>query len=745
MGHFDGRLKQAVETAVEKAKDKAFYECLTKHGFYDVSDTNNGLKDWERASVPDYNQNRMSALAEAIADMMQDLLANPEYGVLTTAAEDIVKKLDMRGSMTASEMDVVGGVLGGLTGGVSESARQAISAQVAAAMDGFKFDPDVIPPISLGLSGLPFSLSNIYKPGMLAPNYDFLYNMEPDKHEGFFEKDGKLMVGPNIPVDIGGSVKILLLRTIFGVPNVDKDCKPQGDIEGGLSMEEFKVIQDVMYLTPAEALEREDVKNFRMTDKQMRSAFYRYIHFILWQPISNPNNWGFLHWGVLTNNACPEQLRTAVCSFLRTNGLALDPAVNPEACMICHCLNAGMAYYVGRNTAVTLLGVSGQNIAGLDENKADIVLDSDQDAFQCKGGVKKDKRLAELHFTWIADILSRLTLATSENDTEIRKRRVAEANLIYSMLGMPTITYGDPASKLPQEHTGIAVANRGLPSLMDGKREFYVFKNEAANLVSGEDVNIVFQSKNVDPEGKYLQQRTIDVLKYVGAVTGIKTIPITSLYRNVERQGNTMAYNWHHGNRISYGAAGKQVNKVYEDDVKIPENQQKGKPGYVTDARFNSYTRKAMVQKALDVTKNGASYDVAATLSRHCGNYTVLQACDISDKDIQNKYHYSLDQLYRMGEVFEDLKKQGIIRKYLLPKRLIQPPKKGNGEPAFHVEVHITGENSKIPLPMAKSEPGNMSPTKETGQTVVMSNPNFLTANMLDAPFVKDNVDKNRK
>lgn len=736
MGHFDGRLKQAVETAVGKAKDKAFYECLTKHGFYDVSDTNNGLKDWERASVPDYNQNRMSALAESIADMVQDVLANPEYGILTTALEDIINKLDMRGSMTASEMDVVGGALGGLTGGVSESARQAISAQVAAAMNGFKFDPDVIPPISLGLSGLPFSLSNIYKPGMLAPNYDFLYNMETGKHNGFYEKDGKLMVGPNIPLDIGGPVKILVLRTIFGVPNVDKDCKPQGDIEGGLTMEEFKVIQDVMDLTPEAALDRDDVKNFTMTDKQMRSAFYRYIHFILWQPISNQNNWGFLHWGVLSNNACPEQLRTAICSFLRTNGLALDPAVNPEACMICHCLNAGMAYYVGRNTAVTLLGVRGQRIAGLDENKKEIVLDADEPARQCPGGVKKNKKLAELHFKWIADILSRLTLATSENDSEIRRRRVAEANLIYSMLGMPTITYGDPASKLPVEHTGNEVANRGLPSLMDG-RKFYVFKNEAANLVSGEEVNVVFQSKSVDPEGKFLQQRTVDVLKYAGAVSGIHTLPITSLYRTVEHQSDLMARNWHWGHRINYRGKAQQVNKVYIDDVPGHENPKK--PGWVTDERFQSYTRPAMVKKGKELADQGV------TLSLHTKDYLVIQACDISDKDIEKKYHYSFDQILRLGEVFKDLKKQGILRAYLQPNRFTPSPKKGNGEPAFHIEVIIQGKGSDIPIPMAKSEPANMSPTEANGQTVALNNPNFLTPNMLDAPFVKDNVDKNRK
>ena len=162
MGHFDGRLKQALRDAVEKVKDRAFYECLTAHGFYDVADQDNGLKDWQRASVPSYNQKRMSALASAIADMFMDILGNDEYGVLSVAMEEIVNKLDLRASMTAGEVDSLGGVVGGLTGGASEAARQAMSSAIAAAMGGNKFDPDVIPPISLGLSGLPFSISNCY-------------------------------------------------------------------------------------------------------------------------------------------------------------------------------------------------------------------------------------------------------------------------------------------------------------------------------------------------------------------------------------------------------------------------------------------------------------------------------------------------------------------------------------------------------------------------------------------------------
>lgn len=733
MGHFDGRLKDAVDRAVEKAKDRAFYDCLTAHGFYDVADPNNGLKDWERASVPERNQARMTALAESIADMIQDVLANPEYGILTTTLEEIIGKLDMRGSMTASEMDVVGGVLGGLTGGSSEAARQAISAQVAAASGGFKFDPDVIPPISLGLSGLPFSISNCYKPGMLAPNYDFLYERETGKHEGFYEKDGKLYIGAGIPVDIGGPVKILVLRTIFGVPNVDKDCKPQGDIEGGLTMEEFETIKTVMDMSPAEALAREDVQKFILSDKQLRSSYYRYIHFILWQPLSNQNNWGFLHWGALANNACPEQLRTALCSFLRTNGLALDPVNGKAACLISHCLNAGMAYYIGRDTPVTLVGVRGKDISAWDPKDKQSIPVAPGVAAQYPA-VKKDKNLAFLHFTWIADILSHLTNGTSENDIALRKRRVDEANLIYSMVGLPQIPYGEATARYPRELTGQELVARGINQLMSGST-IYVFNNKAANLVAGADVKIVYQTNKVDPDGTILRDRSRKVLQYAGALAGIRTIPITSLLRTAYDQGRIMGDNWHRGKRIRYGGA-KPINDFY---VKDADKNPGAKPGYVTDERFRSYTHNGMISTAETLAAKGV------VLSQHCQDPDKVQAIDISNNDLENKYHYSHDQVLRLGHVFEQLKEQGILRKYLPPNSFTPPPKKGNGEPAFHIEVWTDPKNkgSNIALSLADSEPEKMSPT-ENDQTVYMNVPGFNSATALDAVFAKDNVDSKK-
>lgn len=75
-GHYTGELKTAIDDAAAQTKDRegSFYSILNKHGFYDIDDESNGLTPWQRDSVPDYNKRRMSALASAISDMIQDFL-----------------------------------------------------------------------------------------------------------------------------------------------------------------------------------------------------------------------------------------------------------------------------------------------------------------------------------------------------------------------------------------------------------------------------------------------------------------------------------------------------------------------------------------------------------------------------------------------------------------------------------------------------------------------------------------------
>lgn len=736
MGHFDGRLARAVQTAAEhtRGKEGAFYSILNNYNFYDIDDPNNGLTDWQRAGVPEANQRRMSALCNAITDMFVDFLSNDDYGVMTTVLSDVINKLDQRGAQTAGEMDAVGGILGGLTGGASEAARQALSAAIAAAMNGNKFDPDILPPISIGINGLPVSIANFYKPGFTQPNWPFLYEHEVRKEPGFFDDGGRLMLGPSIPMDLGGKARILVLKAIFAVPDVDDHGNPVGDMEGGISEEDFELIKGAMEKSYSELSDKE--KAFTLTAEQSRASYFRYINLVLWGAICNKNNWAYLHWGVLSHNSMPEPVKTAVCSFLRTNGLALDADINAPAAMISYCLNIGMAYHIGRQNPVTIVGIEGQHLIAIaDPNSKEVVEVTNYDkAVRFDGGVPKNPALAKLHFGFIADILIRLTNASSEYDTELRQRRVDEANLIYNYCGYPQVTYGMSPASVPLDVRADAIERRGFLDLM--KSTVYVFHNDSGNYGAGANVKIVLQSSKIDPDGTILQERSKQVLKYLGGQIGVDTIEIGSLYRSPEDQGKAMANNWHNGRRINYNG-GFPINKVYIDWAAthdgVPTYPTTGKKAArgdnglkVSEADFPT-VKKLMQEESARLTKNGI------TVSNHTTDYTKYQAIDIGGLK-----KWSRQQCDRALVVLRDAKARGIIQKWITPNGWGDPPAH-TGEECLHIEV---ATNSTAQIPMAVEDPSVLSPDPASDVAIVVTNENLINKASLDVVFTKDNVDK---
>lgn len=744
MGHFTGRLKNAIADATASAKETSgkFYSILNGYGFYDVDDANNGLLDWQRAAVPTYNQKRISALGNAVADMINDFLGNEEYGVMTTVLEDIIEKLDNRAAMTAGEMDAVGGAVGGLTAGASESARQGLSNAIAAAMQGNKFDPDVIPPISIGINGLPISIANLYKPGTYQPNWTFLY--EKDKELAFdtkFYDNGGLMIGPNIPIALGGVAKILVLKSVFNVPEVDDNGNPKGDIAAGVTAEEFEKIKAVMDKEYGQLTDEE--KSFSLTEAQLQAAYFKYIQLVLWGAIINKNNWSYLHWGVLSHNSCPEPVKTAVCSFLKTNGLALDKDVNSPAAMISYCLNVGMAYHIGRNTPVTLVGIKGQKLKALEKegDKTPVEVTNYDKAVKFDGGVPKDSKLANFHFLMIADILAHLSNGSSPNDVKLRKRRVDEANLIYKYCGMPTITYGDATGSYDNKLKADALEKRGFLDLM--KAKIYVFPNTSGDYGGGADVQIKFQNNTIDPDGTILQERSKNVIKWLANQAGIKTIRIGSLRREAESQGSAMANNWHNGKRIKYGTGGTRVNKVYADYAKkvscTKPYTPTGKVSFddgskIPDSDFAKV-------KAMMIEECKKCMDEGVTVSAHCDDVRRRQAVDISHKNMLQVDNYTMSQVLKFCQACKDAVKQGILQNFIMPDGLGDPKAK-TGEPCIHIVIWTSGKGSEIPVPMAGVDPDALAPTPGKDVEVVVTNMNLITKAALDGVYAKDYVDK---
>ncbi len=739
MGHFDGRLGEAIKNAAERVRgsEGAFYDILKSYKFYDVADTDNQLTDWQRAGVREENQHRMTDLSNAIADMFVDFLSNKEYGVMATVLEDIIGKLDQRAAQTAGEMDAVGGALGGLTGGASESARQALSSAIAAAMQGNKFDPDILPPITIGLNGLPISLANYYKPGFTQPNWPFLYEHEARKESGFYEDDGGLMLGPGIPMSIGGKAKILVLKAIFAVPTVDDHGNPVGDMEGGVSEEQFEIIKGAMDKSYAELTDEE--KNFTLTDEQSRASYFRYVNIVLWDAVCNKNNWAYLHWGIMSHNSMPEPVKTAVCSFLKTNGLALDADINSPAAMISYCLNIGMAYLIGRHNPVTIVGIPGQKLKAIREQKSKEVVEVTEygKAVRYEGGVPKDPALAKLHFSYIADILIRLTNGSSENDVELRKRRIDEANLIYNYCGYPKVSYGQAPGTIDPSLKADALENRGFLELM--KSTVYVFPNKSGDYGSGANVKIEMQTKRVDPEGTYLQPRSKKVLQWLGAQIGVDTIQVASLIRDADNQGRIMCDNWHRGSRISYGKGGTEINMVYVNWTKehggdaATLNPKSPPPAYDTRLKVREadfpVVKQMMRKKAVEI------FNAGRKISNHCVDPTKYQAIDISATHL-SKYGRAVCD--RAVAVCKDAKARKILQGLILPDGWGTPPAQTN-EPALHIEVDPNRTEPEIP--MAAEDPSALAPNPDTDVAILVKNENLTNKASLDVVFVKDNVD----
>ena len=723
-GHFSGRIDSAINNANEKTtgKDGSFYSILNSYGFYDISDEKNELTPWQRAQVPQYNQNRMSDLSSAVSDMLTDFLSNSDYGVLTQTVQDIVDKLDARAAMTQGEMDAVGGALGTITQGTSEASRQGMSGLIASMMGTNKFDPDLIPPISIGFSGLPVSISNCFKPGFFVPNWQFLYEHETVKSPIFYDDgSGKLHIGAGIPLDIGGKQKIMVLKQIFSVLTVENNLTPQGDAETGLSSEEFDIIISASNKnTISELTDKE--KEFKLTDKQIQMSFYKYVQIVLWGTIINKNNWAYLHWGAVSHNSCPEPIKTAVCSYLWTNGLSISTDINSESAFISYCLRTGISYLIGFDKKIKLVLMP--NMKYIDNNKKVITVDSSYNSNvpEIVYGVPKDKNLANIFFTYIADVLCRLTSSSSPDNLDIalRKRRIDEANLIYGYVGYNRFSYGTELTNIDRNCLSDGLVNRQFAKLINSQVPTY--ENKAITLSDPTDITIKINNGVVGT----LTDRTKNVIRYIARRAGIPGVVITSVYRSPSAQARVMYDNRQSANgekTVSYALPGKTVDNVYDNIYKKYHGSPVKK---FTNSSEGNEAKLAMESKVEEYAKT------THPVSRHCSDPTYTQAVDIGPNGTRSAFKLSEAQLKKFHQCCIDVWKEGYLRQYFGPKEYGY---KGN-DPAFHIEVEQT---TTLPTDMDSE---NTDITILPQLEVSMKNTNLLTKSSWDIVLLKDVNDK---
>lgn len=688
--HYSGRLEKAVNKKIEDAP-QAFYDIFTKYDFYDVADPNNSLTDIQRRQVPEQNQTRYTQFSYALTEMFLYMLGG-NSGLFTKHAQELVDKLDARSSANASQLQSLSTSLATVPGmNALAGAMKSAESMTAAAMGTNPYNPDMIPPFSPGMPGLPSGISNTYSAGFFQPNWNFLYDNELTKKSKIYVSGNKLYIGAGIPLT---GMPEISLKKIFGVNGVDKKTlAPTGDLSGGLDVDEFKVI-----LSASKALSTEFdsfVNNsLTLNDSQMRSSFTRYVNIAMWEPISSPTNWLNGHWGALANNSCPEPVKTAVCSYIWTQGMSLDPKRDDVLALISYLLSIGVYYTIGYQYNIKMTWLNGVDISPTPINSNGVL----------PKGVKQSKEIANKYFTWIADVIAR-TVNKSLDKTigkALRKRRVAEANLIYTYVGLSPISFGNSVSTLPPEHTINGLKSRKFNLIAKSGFQFYRYKNEG--IVGGEtpksalatptslSAKLWFTS-TADPK-----PMSVSIMNYIRAlmdISGVKSAAVTSTIRTSVDQVRAMYGNLtQYGNTLKYGVGGTNVIKTYYANKGKPEAQVKA----------------AMVKTCEE--------QPPFRVSRHCANMNERVVFDIGPNSIQPQSARSSFEAVLRAE----MSKKKVILKVLTPK---------NDDPAFHIEIdpHALGD---YPVAVNAEMPTVL---------FTLTNTTLISEDAWNAPFSSDAID----
>lgn len=803
MGHFDGRLQEAVNKAIEKAISKpnddgkpgfvtqgAFYDIFKKHDFFDVADTNNKLTPEQRAQVPLHAQYRYSNFANAIAEMLQYFFTDKDVGILNTL-DNVVLKLDSHVTMTADATKSLGKTMeiaGATTppvgfpnpalasGGNIMKIKEYLT---GLAMGVTPFDKDILSP---NLSGFGFDydvgiLGNLYSPGFIVPDWNFLYEYEYTKSPKFYqtgEKDSGLKIGCNI--DVGQFTNDANLVKIFGVVSVESITKINGNIMGGVTGENFKIIQKASKLsrrtdidarnivtvkdkeipatrgkkaTPAVYVENDaeydDIRNLTLNENQIRCSFYNLVELKFWNVIKNRQEWAHGHWGALVNNDLPDYVRTAVCSYVWSKGLAIDPKTSVEAALISYLLTIGLYYKVGRQYPVRLMAIPEVDVAFVDDE-----LRSPKQNPLPAGDIKVDKlpkngRIAKIYWQWIADIIVRSTneSAPEEIADATRKRRVAEANLIYKELGSEY----EMGGILSSYHTETGLLNRKFDRLLAvlSNHDFYRYGNSGSmgaakgkQLEPSEPKAILKYAKKGDQSRLEAAGNgsVVKILRHLLDKAYVQTATITSTVRGPKEQATAMYENLNKGTCDEYASPGRAVVDVYlKEKIKLGlgDNVKNGKP--------IPFWHK---NRVIDLMTKEVENRGPSNVSMHCGTFDPIAVVDIgpasvkyykdaftenNGKSAQEIGHGHFINTFYLANKYDPK----LIHKFYFPNDFaVYAQKSLVDDPAFHIEINIntafdTSENNALPdIPFR------------------FKNKTFENEESRKAPFAMDSIRKTR-
>lgn len=719
--HYSGRIARALERTLSKSSGRSgkFYEIFNKFGFYDVNDEKNGLTPEQRRQVPPENQTRFTQFSNAISEMFNFVLGDDENGMLTVTIQDIIDKLDIRSSANSAELNAIGSTFSAVAAvpvigqilSTADGSRRAMEAQVTAVMGSNPFDPDLIPPIAIGLDGLPTGVANVYNPGFFQPNWSVLYNLEPVKSPVVYQgADGYPRIGANISLTENGKLNEMFLKSVFAVASVDKNLNPTGDVKGGLTADQYDTLKQIAsWGNSSLSTSQTETKNaFRLTDAQMEASFNRYVQLKFWDVINNRNNWAHAHWGALTHNSMPEYVKTAVSSFVWSNGLALIPNRTDPAAFISYATTMGLNYLIGYNYTIKMYG-----IAGMDKyinSSGDVITVTTDGVITADKGVPKDEAIAKRYFTLVADILVRLTSNTAGDDIakQVRRRRVSEANIIYKGVGLPTIEYASAVSTLPYVHTEAGLVDRKFNSFMNAT--IYRYANEGSaggsasnhELAKPENNSVQLDFSGISPQAARdcITPSTINMLKGIMDQAGVTYAYVTSTVRTPADQARAMFNNLQNNSVISYASKStndrgwgatlmyfslKERNVTHPDNTPVPLSKRYGHNEPVTNQNDINTIKQYMTNYIDQQNRAGK------LISRHCGDPNEIQVLDISPKMMR-----PADRKSAFEAICYKMKKDGTLKNFLTP---------ADNDPAYHIEIYPSVANGSAP-----PQPNNKQP-----------------------------------
>jgi hypothetical protein len=596
-GHFNGRIESAI-VDMRKQSTKAFYQFFNDYGFFDVADTNSPLTDQQRSQVPEYDRHRITDLCNAIGDCIAWSLGDENKGILTNEVEAQNSKLDAGASATRggtraqvmaesvlSMMPVVPGPVAGAAAQVNNVMENLNLLASGLSM----FHPDILPVISIGLPSIPQALANLYSLGKFKPNWNFLFD-QAVKTPGFYiNGDGKPAIGAEICLRMSEERNDVLLGKIFQVPSFGADGQPVGDVINGFKPEEFEIISKVSLCNTQEEIDAiEGAKDFALSGPQMQNTHFFYMDLLVWNVIKNHRDWPYGHWGCLASNSMPEPIKTALASYLYTEGMAIDPDRNPSAGFISYLATMGLYYSIGFKGSVKLWAL--KNFTKVrNEDGSTTTLNFSGD-YVARFGVPEDKNQATRYFTWIADTLARLTyeFTSPELAKKLRERRIAEANQIFAFVGYPQVSYGMKIGKLNLLHASEALYLRDYHRIT--KAIFYRYPNEGApggeglfgELKLPEKKNLKIEYASGDLAGK-IPENPLKFVEKLCYGAGVSKIKIVSTNITLETQANLMFMAMDRPAPVFYFGEGANICQIYLDYCRDNFNAQSMKySDYVT-------------------------------------------------------------------------------------------------------------------------------------------------------------------